>query len=765
MLGKLLSYDQHGQSVTLSFEQGIMVIEALREEILNVFVPMQSNNHYSKAVKSDCKKQVCVLVKRCIDYIEVCTPKVTAKVYEGGKIDFYNKDQVCCCRDYRSERTPAPCMSQETKKLMEKEGHKVEEEGALHKIEVVKEMEGDELFYGLGDKTGFLNKRHYIYEMWNTDNPDPQVDSFKALYKSIPFFMVKKTNCVYGLFFDNTYRSVFNMGKESESYFYYGVDEGNLDYYYIGGDSLIEVLSNYGTLTGTVKLPQLWTLGYHQSRWGYEWESEVRNIAKSLRENDIPADVVHLDIDYMDNFKVFTWNKDRYDDPKKMMDDLTEDGFKIVTIIDPGVKVENGYSVYDTGVENGYFVKDEKGEIYENWVWPGPAVFPDFGNPEVRSWWADNQKFLVDMGIRGVWNDMNEPASFHGEIPGEVVFTDEGRVTNHREMHNVYGHLMAKATYEGLKKHDKRRPFVITRACYSGTQNYSTAWTGDNHSIWCHLQMAIPQICNLGMSGMPYVGTDVGGFGSDTTPELLSRWVQVGCFSPLFRNHSAKGSRFQEPWVFGKEVLDIYRKYVKLRYKLLPYFYDLFHEAEKSGLPIMRALVLHYEDDTNVQNLNDQFMAGESIVVAPVVCQGQTMRMVYLPEGQWYDYWTKEQKEAGYFLKEAPIDVCPIYVKAGSIIPNFPEMDYVGQIEVKQLILDIYSGNGTYIHYQDDGESFAYQEGEYNQYQFTIGQDGMFTAELLHRGYDKMYESFFIQYEGKEIELPFNGEKVEICLK
>ena len=764
MFGKLLSYKQQGSKVDLLFENQKMVIEAFQEQILNVFVPIQSKEHYSKAVDFTKKSEVRLNVNWEDESVIIQTSEITAKVYDEGKIDFYNREGVCCCRDYRMDRIPAPCMSQETKKLMESEGHKVEDEGVSHKIEVVKAMEGDELFYGLGDKTGFLNKRHYVYEMWNTDNPDPQVDNFKVLYKTIPFFLTKRKDCVYGLFFDNTYRSVFNMGKESENYFYYGVDEGNLDYYYIAGDHLTDVLTNYGKLTGTVPVPQLWTLGYHQSRWGYEWESEVRDIAKKLREYHIPCDTIHLDIDYMDNFKVFTWNQERYDDPKQMISDLSNDGFKIVTIIDPGVKLEEGYDIYDTGIKNGYFVRDKEGNVYDNWVWPGASVFPDFGNPDVRRWWSENQKFLVDMGVRGVWNDMNEPASFHGEIPTDVVFTDEGRVTNHGEMHNVYGHFMAKATYEGLKHYDKRRPFIITRACYSGTQKYSTAWTGDNHSIWCHLQMAIPQLCNLGMSGMPYVGTDVGGFGSDTTPELLTRWVQVGCFSPLFRNHSAKGTRFQEPWAFGNETVNIYRKYVKLRYKLLPYFYDLFYEAEQKGLPIMRPLVLHYEDDVNVQNLNDQFMVGAQIIVAPVVNQGQTMRMVYLPKGQWYDYWTREEKKGGYFLKEAPLHVCPIYVKAGSILPNFPNMEYVGQKEIRQLTLDVFEGEGSYIHYQDDGESFAYQEGEYNQYQFTIHANGVFCVELLHHGYEPMYESFCILYKNREVEIPFCGEKIEMNL-
>ena len=398
--------------------------------------------------------------------------------------------------------------------------------------------------------------------------------------------------------------------------------------------------------------------------------------------------------------------------------------------------------------------RSPQGEVYINAVWPGDAAFPDFGSPTVRQWWGEKQSFLLDMGVRGIWNDMNEPASFNGPLPDDVVFTDGDRETDHREMHNVYGHLMAKAAYEGLKRLDGRRPFVITRACYAGSQKYTTAWTGDNNSLWAHLQMAIPQLCNLGLSGMPFVGTDVGGFGADTTPELLARWVQVGCFCPLFRNHSALGTRRQEPWQFGGEVLDIYRKYVKLRYHWIPYIYDLFFQGESTGAPILRPLVYHYEGDPEAWECNDEFLLGSQILAAPVVNQGMRRRMVYLPQGTWYDYWTGEKLIGPvWFLREAPLDTCPIYVKAGSAIPAMEPRSYVEEVSLDTLLLDVYPGEGSWDHFLDNGEDFAYREGHYHQYRFTVHEDGSVNAQVVHGGYDRPYKKILARCLGVETEI------------
>ncbi len=757
--GKLTGYEAEKGKITLDFEGKRAGLQVITAQIVRVFYEEDGVKIPSKAIEGEKTVETPTRLERKEDGLWVFTDTLSARVSDGFHVDFFDPEGAAVCLDYRGERKPVKRLSDEYLKLLEGEGHSPLEGRRECAFEVVKKLEGSEHFYGLGDKTGFLDKRQYDYEMWNTDNPDPQVDNFKALYKSIPFFMALTDSHVYGIFMDNTWKSYFDMGRESEEYYWFGAKGGNLDYYYIAGDSLARVLQNYTYLTGTCPLPQRWTLGYHQSRWGYMTREDVEEVARGMRENDIPCDVLHFDIDYMQDYKVFTWNRGRYDgDPEGYLKSLAERGFKAVTINDPGVKKQEGYEVYDEGVEKGYFAKTPEGEVYINAVWPGDAAFPDFGSPAVRKWWGEKQKFLLDTGVRGIWNDMNEPASFHGPLPETVVFSDEDRKTIHGEMHNVYGHLMAKATYEGLKALDGRRPFVITRACYAGSQKYTTAWTGDNHSIWSHIQMLIPQLCNLGLSGMPFVGTDVGGFGSDTTPELLARWVEAGCFSPLFRNHSALGTRPQEPWQFGEEVLDIYRKYVKLRYSWIPYFYDLFYEEERTGAPLMRPLVFHYEKDENARVCNDEFLLGDRILAAPVVNQGAVRRMVYLPEGKWYDYWTREEYTGPVsFVAEAPLDTCPVYVKAGSVIPTMEPRSYVEEKPLDTLILDVYPGKGSWDHYLDNGEDFAYREGKYHHYRFTVEEDGSVSGKILHAGYEKPYERILVRRSPE-------GATEELCL-
>ena len=747
---KLIGYKVDKQKVEIAFEGKTMWIEAVTPQIIRVY---EDNTTRSKAIEGDKSIPTTLSVWNQEDELWMNTEEIFVRVTDGGYIDFFDKQKNVVCEDYRGERQPLPRGGKEAEELLLSEGHAVLTE-TEQKFEIKKKIQGTENFYGLGDKTGFLDKRHYEYEMWNTDNPEPHVDCFKALYKTIPFFITLTDTQVYGLFLDNTYKSTFNMGQESEEYYFIGAEGGSLDYYYIAGASIAEVLQNYTYLTGTCPLPQKWTLGYHQSRWGYVTQEDMEELVSGFRDNDIPCDAIHFDIDYMQDYKVFTWNQKRYHGaPKQFLSKLSKQGFKTVVINDPGVKKEEGYEIYEEGVKNGYFAKTPEGEVYINRVWPGDAAFPDFGNPLVRTWWGEKQRFLLDMGVRGIWNDMNEPASFQGPLPDNVVFTDEDKVSDHRAMHNVYGHLMAKAAYEGLKKEDGRRPFVITRACYAGSQKYSTVWTGDNTSLWSHLQMAIPQLCNLGLSGFSYAGTDIGGFGADTTPELLARWIQVGCFSPLFRNHSAMGSRRQEPWQFGQEIMDIYRTYVKLRYHLIPYIYDLFYEEEKTGAPIMRPLVFHYEKDKTARTCNDEFMLGSQILVAPVVNQGMTKRMVYLPEGIWYDYWTKERIVGPiWFVREAPLAVCPIYVKAGSVIPVMEEQSYIGEKQADVCLLEAYPGEGSWKHYLDNGEDFAYQEGHYHQYSFAVDNDGMVCGKIEHAGYESPYQKIMVKNMTKEKE-------------
>ncbi len=735
--GKLVSYKSSENQIQISFEKQNVIVEVITDEIINFFVPTWSAEHRSKAIEGDKRKPTVFSVGMENGRLVISTDQLVIQIKDDFVTEILSKDGSILLQDYCGNVEQKGAVDKKLIALLKAEGH---DTSALfekkHKVKTVKVLDSEDVLYGLGDKTGFLNKRNYEYENWNSDLPQAHTEDFHALYKSIPFMMCKKKHGVYGLFFDNTFHSYLNLGKENSEYFYYAADDGNLDYYFLGGEHLTDVIGNYTYLTGTTPLPQLWTLGFHQCRWGYECAEDIREVAGNYRKLNIPCESVQYDIDYMEQYKVFTWDEETFGKKGELFLELGKEGFKPVVIIDPGTKLEPGYFMYEEGMKNGYFAKDKDGEVYVNKVWPGDANYPDFGRKEVRDWWGDHVSFLTDMGVLGIWNDMNEPASFQGPLPDDVVFCDEERVTNHAEMHNVYGHFMGKATFDGYKKHTGKRPFVITRAAYAGTQKYACVWTGDNQSLWSHLQMLIPQLCNLGMSGFSLCGTDIGGFGADTTPELMSRWIEAAMFSPFFRNHSAKGTRRQEPWMLGEQVVDIYRKYVGLRYQFLPYIYDLFYKGERTGLPIMRPLVLHYEDDENTYNLNNEFLVGENILVAPVVEQGATRRMIYLPKGIWYDFWTKEAIEGGrYILREAAIDVCPMYIRAGSIIPMYDIVQYVGEKPYGRLVLLTTPGECVYEHFRDDGESFGYREGAYTMYRFSKSEHGGVVTEIVKDGY------------------------------
>ena len=767
MINQLTDFTKDGQKITLNYENGPMILTVLTPEIMRFFQD-RGNASNSYAIEGDKEIKTDFTVKNKGDHIEIATAKLIVKAYDDEKIDVFDEQGNPLVVDYRGKRTPIDRqMDEEHLKLAESEGHDVDKLLGKHDAdyyEVVKSLADDEEFYGLGDKTGYLNKRHYAYDNWNTDNPDPQVESFTRLYKSIPILLGLKNGHPYGIFFDNTYRNHIDLGKESNNYYYYSADNGNLDYYVIGGASLKAVVTNYTYLTGRVPMPQKWTLGYQQSRWGYSVsQKQVEKIAENLRKYDLPCDVLHLDIDYMKGYRVFTWRKDTYEAPEEFIKKMRKLGFRIITIIDPGVKKDDAdYKIYQEGIEKGYFVKATDGTVYVNEVWPGDAVFPDFGRQKVRQWWAKNCKYLVDLGVSGIWDDMNEPASFRGEIPGDVVFHNEEEASTHNKMHNVYGHNMAKATYEGLKKYSGKRPFVITRAAYAGTQKFSTVWTGDNQSLWPHVQMMIPQLCNLGLSGFSFAGTDIGGFGADTTPELLTRWIEGALFSPLYRNHAALGTRSQEPWVFGESTLSIYRKYLKLRYRFIPYLYDEFYREGKTGLPVMRPLVLNYENDPHVYNMNDEYMVGEDILTAPVVQEGQTKRAVYLPEGEWIDFWNGvEYAGRNTILVDAPIDKLPLFIKKNTILPWGKEVSHISDEPDESMTFRVFGKKGKYVHYQDNGTDFKYQKGEYNLYKVKVNKDGSVKVKLEKHGFGPVYRRITVQLPNKKIEFKYkNGEYV-----
>ena len=598
---------------------------------------------------------------------------------------------------------------------------------------VWKTMPEDEHYFGLGEKAGGPDRRNQSYTMWNTDAFGWQ-ESTDPLYKSIPFFLAMRRGRAWGLFLDNTWRTNFDFGKESRDTFSFGADGGALDYYFFYGPHPKKVIEDFTGLVGRTPLPPLWALGYQQCRYSYFPEARVREVARTFREKQIPADVLYLDIDYQDGNRPFTVDRKLFPNFEGMIRDLDEQGFRVIAITDLHLKKEQGYAPYDQGHAGDHFVRNPDVSEYVGVVWPGESVFPEFTLARSRQWWGTLYREFVGMGISGFWNDMNEPAIFQRADKTMPLGTrhrmDDGSVLDHRAVHNVFGMLNARATYEGLLQlQPEKRPFVLTRAAYAGAWRYAASWTGDNTSSWNHLRLTVPTLLGLGLSGYSLVGNDVGGFAGSPTPELLTRWIQLGVFTPIFRNHTVKGSADQEPWVHGPEHEAIRRRAIELRYRLLPYIYSYAEESARTGLPLMRPLFLEYPEEERFAAESDpfrnEFLFGGDLLVAPDVLEDPGAYEVRLPAGVWYDYWTGERIPGGEKIKLTPaLDTVPIFVRAGAIVPQQPVVQSTAQVPQGPLELRVYPGpdcRGSL--YQDDGTTFAYRQGEFLRLQFTCQAD------------------------------------------
>ncbi|WP_254567361.1 glycoside hydrolase family 31 protein [Oscillatoria sp. HE19RPO] len=603
-----------------------------------------------------------------------------------------------------------------------------------------KKIEVGEHFYGFGERTGLLDQRSQVRTNWTTDALDYDILT-DEMYQAIPFFMALRPGLGYGIFFNTTFWSQFDLGASQPGVWSMETRGGELDYYIIYGPEPAEILATYTQLTGRMPMPPKWALGYHQCRWSYDSETEVRELAQTFRDRRIPCDVIHLDIDYMRGYRVFTWSPKRFRDPAQLIAELRENGFQTVTIIDPGVKYEpeGDYPVFDEGKDGDYFVRNPDGSIFHGYVWPDKAVFPDFLNPDVQQWWGDWHKTLTDIGVAGIWNDMNEPAIENrpfGDDGHKIWFPldalqgpPEDRAT-HLEVHNLYGQMMAKSCYQGLRQHrPNQRSFVLTRSGFAGIQRWSSVWMGDNQSLWEHLEMSLPMLCNMGLSGVAFVGCDIGGFAGNATAELFARWMQVGMLYPLMRAHSALNTARHEPWVFGDRVERICRDYIELRYQLLPYLYSLFWESATTGAPILRPLLYHFPNEPQTYQIHDQVMLGPSLMAAPVYRPGVQCRAVYLPSGVWYNWWTGEQHQGpGYILADAPLERMPMFVPAGAIIPMGPVMQYTDERPLDSLTVRVWPVTGletlhkTFVLYEDDGQSLDYETGSQGMTTYTLQQ-------------------------------------------
>lgn len=604
--------------------------------------------------------------------------------------------------------------------------------GEVEAVALSKTLRPGERLFGLGDKPLALNRRGHRVEHWNTDAFRYQRGT-DPIYKSIPFVLGVTDGgaepLAYGLFLDSFARSTLDLGVERHDVLRAEAEDRELVYTLMHAPEPLGVIERFARLTGRTPMLPKWALGYHQCRYSYQNEGEIREVAHELRSRRIPCDTLYFDIHYMDGYRVFTWDTEAFPDPAGLIADLRRDGFTSVVIIDPGVKADDpNYAVHQDGLARDVYVKYPDGTPFEGHVWPGLCHFPDYTDPEVRAWWGNLHQSLLDVGVDGVWNDMNEPAVFTipgseeeaSTMPDEVRHACDGHPTDHRHAHNIYGTQMLRATYEGLERlAPERRPFTITRAAYAGAQRYGTAWTGDNSATWDHLRLAIQQVLSLGVSGMPFTGSDVGGFCEEPTGELLARWTQVGALTPLFRNHSAIDTAPQEPWRFGEEVERVCREAIELRYRLLPYLYGVLREAATSGLPMLRPLPLvHPSDETIRATSPDGFYIGADLLAQPVTVEGQTEREVYLPEavGGWFDVHTGEHLagRSTHWI-ETPLDRLPLYARAGAVLPLGPVVQSTAELGDQPLTLRVFAHEGALSGtvYEDAGDGWTFRDGDF----------------------------------------------------
>ena len=627
----------------------------------------------------------------------------------------------------------------------------------------------EDAIYGLGEKGGRHNRKRRDFTLWNTDvvSPsaaaeftagrapdDPRADrtstEFDPYYVSIPFFHhhAHESGAMAASFVDNGYRAAYDFTAPDEYAFRF--EGGQYTEYIFAGPEMPDILAAYTWLTGRTAPPPLWSLGYHQCRWFRYTQDALEALARRHRELEVPCDAVWLDIDYMDGYRVFTWDTEAFPDVEGLLARLAEQGFRVITIVDPGVKAEPGYRIYDEGVARDVLCRTEGGDIYIGEVWPGDTAFPDFVTEEGRAWWGELNAEHVRSGLAGVWNDMNEPAT--GAIPPDRMRFDHGR-RPHERFHNQYALLMAMGTDAGLRAAmPDRRTFVLSRAGFAGIQRHAANWMGDNQARWDHLWVSIPMAMGFGVSGQPFVGADVGGFQGHSNAELFLRWMQYGTLTPFCRNHSEMGNVDQYAWAWGETILGHVRDAIRLRYRLLPYLYAAFLRAAESGAPVQRPLVFDHQYDAAVRDIDDAYLLGPDLLVAPVFTPGETARQVYLPAGDWYDWHTDAPAEgARHHICATPMDRIPLFARGGAVIPMWPEAPpsthghHPATVEL-HLFVPRHDGTHRSLLQEDDGLTTAALDGARYRTTFELTRRGdrvALRAEVEGEGYPEFARTAF----------------------
>lgn len=588
-------------------------------------------------------------------------------------------------------------------------------------------LQKDEHIYGLGERASTLNLRGRSYRMWNIDPGGSYQPGKDPLYLTIPVYMGLHSNGSYLIFYENSCDGTFDFRDQARIEF----SGGALRYYFFSGNPEI-ILKDFTELTGRPELPPRWALGFHQSRWGYASQEQVEKVVDTFEKHNLPLSAIHLDIDYMRGYRVFSVDESRFPDLSGLAKSLSERGIRLVTILDPGVKIDPSYPPYRQGMDQGVFCTLPDNTPAKALVWPGWCVFPDFTSPKTREWWASLYPRLIDLGISGIWHDMNEPAAFAAwgdpTLPKVTVHDLEGQKGDHNQAHNLYGLLMNRSGHEALKKtRPNVRPWILSRSGWAGLQRYSWHWTADVESSWEMLKQTVGTLLGLSLSGIYFSGSDIGGFSDHPSTERFIRWFQLASMTPFFRTHSATGLQPREPWVFGEPALSIIRRQLEFRQKLIPYLYTLSWIAHKSGLPLMRPLFWNEVANPDYWEIDDAYLLGENLLVAPILEEAVTKRTLLLPSGTWFDLITDEiYNGPSPVVVEAPIDKIPVLVKGGSILPLQEE---------KELVLHLYPPTIT---------AEAVQKGKLESWLYSDEGDGYGESRA---------DRFLVTWEGSLVRL------------
>lgn len=780
------------RGIQIEVDETLFHVEVIRQDIMRLRINHQETSDVpSSSVCMDDAPTPEFWVEETEILVAVHTQYMSLRVYRSPvRIEGYRHDGTLLFSSYGEEIHPSQAY------------------GTLNDgFTVVRKAKPGDLVFGLGQKTGRLNRKGRAFELWNTDilglyhaesiqeqiasgshpHKDPTSTDFDPYYISIPFFyyMDAANAALSGYFIDNTYRAHFDFSPSDRYQFYfYG---GPYIEYIFAGPQMSSILEGYTWLTGRTPPPPIWSLGHHQCRWHPYTQHSLLQLARTYRQKALPCEALWLDIDHMDEYRVYSWDRQRFPDPETMLATLKNMGFEVVTIVDPGVKIDLEYDVYDEGRSNDYFCQTEGGAIYTGAVWPGRTAFPDFVQGATRGWWAGRIAAHVRIGIGGIWNDMNEPAT--GAIDPSLMRFDRARYP-HARFHNEYALLMAMATREGLERaRPGMRPFILSRAGSAGIQRYCANWLGDNQSRWDHLWMSIPMALGLGLSGQAFVGADVGGFAGNSSPELLMRWYQCAALTPFFRNHAATGTVDQYPWSFGAAVEDICRRAMHLRYGLLPYIYTMFMQAGTTGAPIQRPMIYAFQSDPKVRELDDQYLFGDQLLVAPIYTPQARHREVYLPEGTWHHWHTGDTWQGPQsIVTEAPVEYIPLYARGGAVIPTWPTIPQtLAGYQAETLDLNIFipaeDGKWSSALYEDDGLTDACQHGAYlntlfvfertgNHFELSSSVEGQSFPEFRRQHFrivfhGKIQDSITIDGKPNRLErgtlfLPNRGENFQI---